>query len=97
MPARWRPLWLPPTLPVSSLTHTVGVAGAEIERERGERRDREAGGDLAGQRDQRRLGHPVGAGERPPRHPRPVGDERVGIVEPVGPASSGPVSGWRTW
>ena len=39
---RWRPLWLPPTLPVSSLTQTSAPTASDERRRAGERRHREA-------------------------------------------------------
>ena len=77
--------------------HRRRCASAQIEVVGGERGDREAVADLAGEGDERRLGHPVGRAERPPRHPRAVGDERVGIVESAGWRPAGPTSGWSTW
>ncbi len=47
------------------------------------RGDHEASGDLGGERHEGRFRHPVGRRECPPRHARSVGDERVGIVEPL--------------
>ena len=63
--------------------HRRPGAPAHVEVMGGERGDRKAVADLAGEGDQRRLGHPVGCAERPPRHPRAVGDERVGVVDTV--------------
>ena len=50
----------------------------------------EPGGEVAGEGDQRPLGHAVGRRERPPRHPWPVGDEGVGIVEALGSVAGRP-------
>ena len=65
-------LVLDPDVAADGVGHRVGA---------GERRDREPVGQLAREGDARRLGHPVRPGERPPRQPRPVGDERVGVVQ----------------
>ena len=76
--------------------HRRRCAAAQVEVVGGERGDGEAVAHLAGEGDERRLGHPVRRAERPPRHPRAVGDERVGIVETVGSRPPGPTSGCST-
>ena len=69
-PARWRPLWLPPTLPVSSFTQTSASSRSDSTAGVGQRRRREAGGDLAGQGDARRLRSSRWPGRTPTRRRR---------------------------
>ena len=100
---RWRALWLPATLAVSSLIHTPPVGG-EAERVResvraGERRPPEPGaGDRrdrgVGLRDQRDRApapsSPRAAANASHASARPEGEERIGVVTVVGTRCAAP-------
>ena len=96
---RCRPLWLPPTLPVSSFTQTSAPSAVRQRRRAGERRDCEAVGELPREGGARRFRHARASGRTPTRRgaarsARTGWGRRAATAD--GPTSRGCSTWWRS-